>query len=74
MRRRSTAAAARRSQAFNLRVSKGFRIAGTARIEAIGEMFNLFNAKNPSTFTTRRFTRLDVEPEPGLHASDGVRG
>ena len=33
---------------FNLRVSKGFRLFGTARIEAIGEVFNLFNAKNPA--------------------------
>jgi hypothetical protein len=39
---------------FNLRVSKGFRLIGTARVEAIAEIFNLFNAKNPSGFTTRR--------------------
>jgi hypothetical protein len=32
---------------LNLRVSKGFRIFGTARVEAIGEVFNLFNALNP---------------------------
>jgi carboxypeptidase family protein/TonB-dependent receptor-like protein len=40
---------------FNLRVSKGFRLIGTARVEAIAEIFNLFNAKNPSGFTGRRF-------------------
>jgi len=40
---------------FNLRVSKGFRLIGTSRIEAIAEIFNLFNAKNPSGFTGRRF-------------------
>jgi hypothetical protein len=39
---------------FSLRVSKGFRLFGTARLEAIGEIFNLFNAKNPAGFTTRR--------------------
>jgi Carboxypeptidase regulatory-like domain/TonB dependent receptor len=39
---------------FNLRVSKGFRLVGNARVEAIAEIFNLFNAKNPSGFTTRR--------------------
>ena len=39
---------------FSLRVSKGFRLVGTARIEAIAEVFNLFNAKNPSAFTVRR--------------------
>jgi outer membrane receptor protein involved in Fe transport len=33
---------------MNLRVSKGFRIWGSARVEAIGEIFNLFNAKNPA--------------------------
>ena len=40
---------------FNLRVSKGFRLIGTARVEAIAEIFNLFNAKNPAGFTGRRF-------------------
>ena len=40
--------------AFNLRVSKSFRLGGSAQIEAIGEIFNLFNAKNPSGFLTRR--------------------
>ena len=33
---------------LNLRVSKSFRLYGTARIEAIGEVFNVFNAKNPA--------------------------
>ena len=33
---------------MNIRVSKMFKIAGRARIEAIGEVFNLFNALNPS--------------------------
>jgi hypothetical protein len=40
---------------FNLRVSKGFRLIGTARVEAIAEIFNLFNAKNPAGFLGRRF-------------------
>jgi len=40
---------------FNLRVSKGFRLVGTARVEAIAEIFNLFNAKNPAGFIGRRF-------------------
>jgi len=39
---------------FNLRVSKGFRLVGNTRIEAIGEIFNMLNAKNPSTFRTQR--------------------
>jgi hypothetical protein len=33
---------------LNLRVSKAFPLGGAARIEAIAEVFNLFNAKNPS--------------------------
>ena len=43
---------------MNLRVSKIFHIAGRANVEAIGEVFNLFNALNPSnpTLTNRRVT------------------
>jgi hypothetical protein len=33
---------------LNLRLSKSFRIWGSARVEAIGEIFNLFNATNPA--------------------------
>jgi hypothetical protein len=32
---------------MNLRVSRAFGLGSTARIEAIAEMFNVFNAKNP---------------------------
>ena len=32
---------------LNLRVSRGFALWGTCRMEAIAEIFNLFNAKNP---------------------------
>ena len=42
--------------AVNLRVSKSFRLVGTARIDAIGEVFNLFNALNASGFNGARFT------------------
>ena len=35
---------------LNLRISKGFRLFGTARVEAIGEIFNVLNAKNPNVF------------------------
>jgi hypothetical protein len=42
---------------LNLRVSKGFRLGGAARVEAIAEVFNLLNAKNPFiTPTTRRLS------------------
>jgi hypothetical protein len=48
-------------------VSKAFRLIGQSRIEAIAEVFNLFNAKNPSTFgspTTRRFLGSTSDPNP----------
>jgi hypothetical protein len=35
---------------LNLRVSKSFALIGHMRVEAIGEVFNLLNAKNPSGF------------------------
>ena len=34
----------------NLRVSRGFTLPSNLRVEAIAEVFNLFNAKNPSGF------------------------
>ena len=48
---------------LNLRLSKGFPLGGRTRIEVIGEIFNLFNAVNPSTFITGQ--RLGTgEPNP----------
>jgi hypothetical protein len=35
---------------LNVRVSKGFPLGGRVRLDAIGEVFNLFNAKNPGAF------------------------
>lgn len=40
---------------FNLRVSKSIRLMGSARVDVIGEVFNLFNALNPSGFRPQRF-------------------
>jgi hypothetical protein len=56
---------AARSQ-MNLRISKGFRLYRTARIEAIGELFNVFNAKNPSISGSVLNPRLlgDGTPNP----------
>jgi hypothetical protein len=50
---------------LNLRLSYGFRLMGTARVEAIGEIFNLFNAKNPGTFNTSQFN-TDGTPNSGF--------
>src|SRR5262249_42504377 len=41
------------SSQFNLRLTKRFT-AGTSRVTAIVEGFNLLNARNPSGFITRR--------------------
>ncbi len=51
---------------MNLRVSKAFHLVGTARVEAIGEVFNLFNSINPSGFIGRRFlgTITSKSPNP----------
>jgi hypothetical protein len=49
---------------MNLRVSKSFRLMGSSRIEAIGEVFNLFNALNPSGFNGRRFLGTISAPTP----------
>jgi hypothetical protein len=50
--------------AMNLRVSHDFRLVGSARIEAIAEIFNLFNAENPSGFTpTRLLGTGEVNPD-----------
>jgi len=50
-----------RSQ-MNLRLSYSFNLFGRSRIEAIGEVFNLFNAKNPSTFVTNRQSARFMQP------------
>ena len=39
---------------LNVRVSKGFPVSGTARIDAIGEIFNVLGAKNPALPLTSR--------------------
>jgi carboxypeptidase family protein len=60
---------------MNLRLSKGFGLGGGARIEAIGEVFNLLNAKNPFIpLTTRRLSAtgapLTSFMQPTAYAGD----
>lgn len=45
----------------NLRVSKAFRL-GSTRIEAIGEIFNLFDATNPFLATTQNTLQGFMQP------------
>ena len=48
---------------MNLRVSKSFNLMGRARIEAIGEMFNVLNAKNPAlTIVNNQTSALFMQP------------
>jgi hypothetical protein len=49
---------------FNLRVTKAFPLMGHTRVEAIAEVFNLFNALNPSDFTVSRFTGTVANKTP----------
>ncbi len=39
---------------MNLRMSRTFHLYRDARVEAIGEVFNVFNAKNPAAFVSTR--------------------
>jgi len=47
-------------------VSKVFRLGGRANIEAIGEVFNLFNAINPSGFRARVIVPTTGVADPNL--------
>ncbi len=49
---------------MNLRVSKSFPLGGRMRVEAIGEVFNLFNALNPGYSTTTTNRRV-INPTTG---------
>ena len=60
---------------LNLRVSRSFRLPGSARIEAIAEVFNLFNAPNPvlPISTTRLTPSGAAQPtfmQPSAYAGD----
>jgi outer membrane receptor protein involved in Fe transport len=58
----------------NLRVSRGFKVAN-ARIEAIAEVFNLFNAKNPFLAATQNRTSTTTQfMQPSAYAGDVGQG
>jgi hypothetical protein len=50
----------------NVRISKLFRLGGRASVEAIGEVFNLFNAINPSGFRARVIVPATGAADPNL--------
>jgi len=49
---------------MNLRVSRAFPLSRGVRIEAIAEIFNLFNAKNPALALTQRRLNPGNVPNP----------
>jgi hypothetical protein len=53
-------------QQLNFRVSKIFNLGGRARVEAIGEMFNVFNSVNPSGFRARAVVPTTGAADPQL--------
>ena len=55
---------------LNLRVSRAFELWGGIRIEAIGEMFNVFNATNPS-FALIQNRMISAFPNPGFVLNPG---
>jgi len=66
---------------LNLRVSKSFRLGERARVEAIGEVFNLLNAMNPGVFNPQRFIGTFANPvvnqdflRPTVYAGDFRQG
>src|SRR4051812_25373477 len=50
----------------NVRLSKVFNLGGRAHVEAIGEIFNLFNSINPSGFRARVNIPATGAPDPAL--------
>jgi hypothetical protein len=49
----------------NLRASRAFKLGSSrARVDVIGEIFNLFNVENPTGFTTRRLNGSIAAPVP----------
>jgi hypothetical protein len=55
---------------MNLRVSRAFPIARGVRIEAIAEIFNLFNAKNPALALSQRRLNNSQFMQPTAYAGD----
>src|SRR5262249_51542259 len=49
---------------LDFRIAKAFRVYGTAGIELIGEVFNLFNSKNEVGFRGRQSVIVGGQPVP----------
>jgi outer membrane receptor protein involved in Fe transport len=57
---------------FDMRLSKRFNLGSRVRIEAIAEVFNLFNSKNPANFSTNQSATNFGQPRE--FAGDFQRG
>jgi carboxypeptidase family protein/TonB-dependent receptor-like protein len=49
---------------FDLRIGRTFSFANHLSVELIGEVFNLFNAKNPAGFSGNRYVGVDDNNNP----------
>jgi hypothetical protein len=54
-------------------VARAFSLGGTARIEAIAEIFNVFNATNPFIALSQRRI-LSKQPNPGFMQPSAYAG
>ena len=59
---------------MNFRLSKIFNLSGRARIEAIGEVFNVFNAANPGGFRARAVVPTTGAAGSAAPAADQLLG
>jgi hypothetical protein len=59
---------------LNLRVSKSFAVGGGARIEAIAEVFNLFDAANPFIALAQRRLQSGGQPNPDFMRPSAYAG
>jgi hypothetical protein len=57
---------------FDLRVAKTFKLGSRVQLQAIAEVFNLFNSKNPAGFGTSQ--RAATFGQPSEYAGDFQRG
>jgi hypothetical protein len=59
---------------LNLRVSRAFPLGASVRVEAIAEVFNLFNVKNPSLAITQRRLQSNGTPHPAFMQPSAYAG
>jgi len=57
----------------NIRLSYGFKLRGNARVEAISEVYNVFNAQNPAFTITQNQTSAAFM-QPNAFAGDFQQG